>query len=34
MHAHLVIRADVLMGAPEASDCATELQFISDAVEA
>src|SRR5215831_4349740 len=34
MHALLVIRADVLMGAPEASDGATELQLISDAVEA
>jgi hypothetical protein len=34
MHALLVIRADVLMGAPEASDSANELQLISDAVEA
>ena len=34
MHALLVIRADVLMGAPEASDGASELQIISDAVEA
>jgi hypothetical protein len=34
MHALLVICADVLMGAPEASDGATELQLISDAVEA
>src|SRR5215468_1887075 len=34
MHALLVIRADVLMGAPEASDGATELRLISDAVEA
>jgi hypothetical protein len=34
MHALLVVRADVLMGEPEASDGATELQLISDAVEA
>jgi hypothetical protein len=33
MHALLVIRADVLMGAPEASDGATELQHITDGVE-
>jgi hypothetical protein len=33
MHALLVVRADVLMGAPEASDGATELRLISDAVE-
>ena len=34
MHALLVIRADALMGEPEASDGATELQVIADAVEA
>jgi hypothetical protein len=34
MHALLVIRADALMAAPGASDGATELQLISDAVEA
>jgi hypothetical protein len=35
MHALLVNRADALMGEPEASaDGATELQLISDAVEA
>ena len=34
MQALLVMRADVLMGAPEASECATELQHITDAVEA
>src|SRR5215831_15080755 len=34
MHALLVMRADVLMGAPEASDGSTELQLITDAVEA
>src|SRR5262249_1400507 len=34
MHALLVLRADALMGAPEASDGATELQHITDAVEA
>jgi hypothetical protein len=34
MHALLVIRADVLMGAPEGSDGAIELQLVSDAVEA
>jgi hypothetical protein len=34
MHALLVIRADALTGAPEASHSATELQLISDAVEA
>jgi hypothetical protein len=34
MHALLVIRKDVLIGAPEASDGATELQRISDVVEA
>jgi len=34
MHALLVNRADVLMGAPEATEGATELQIISDAVEA
>ena len=34
MHALLVIRADTLMGEPEESDGPTELQLISDAVEA
>jgi hypothetical protein len=34
MHALLVLRADALMGAPEASGDATELQLIADAVEA
>ena len=34
MHALLVVRADALMGAPEAFDVATELQLISDAVQA
>jgi len=35
MHALLVIRADVLMGAPhEASDAATGLELITDAIEA
>jgi hypothetical protein len=34
MHALLVMRPDVLMGAPEASDGATELRHITDAVEA
>ena len=33
MHGLLVMRADVLMGAPEASNGATELQHITDAVE-
>jgi hypothetical protein len=34
MHALLVIRADALMDAPEASGSATELQLIAAAVEA
>src|SRR5215510_9750588 len=34
MHALLVVRADALMGEPEASDGATELQLIANAVEA
>jgi hypothetical protein len=34
MHALLVMRADVLIGAPETSDGATELRHITDAVEA
>ena len=34
MHALIAIRADALMGAPEKSDAATELQLITDAVEA
>src|SRR5262245_52605810 len=34
IHALLVIRADALLGEPEPFDGATELQLISDAVEA
>jgi len=34
MHVLLVLRADVLVGAPEASDGTIELQHITDAVEA
>jgi hypothetical protein len=34
MHALLVLRADALMGAPEARDGATELQLITNAAEA
>jgi hypothetical protein len=33
MHALLLIRADALMSAPEASDGATGLQLTTDAVE-